>query len=123
MAWLDWTKRGAAQQQTGARLLGWQRVGVYLYRADGRYPPATWAETPKQFAEMLPVIQRHIDNKLEVRITNGDDHLLFHATDKGIEWDGIRLGPVLDEDRKKAHEKQPEGDRNKVKRPRPSWER
>jgi hypothetical protein len=48
---------------------------------------------------MMPKIGRQVDNRLEVRITNAGDHLLFHATDKGIEWDGIGLGQHLDRTR------------------------
>jgi hypothetical protein len=91
MRFLDWMKDSVARQRNDDHGRGWQRLGVYLYRADGRYPPATWAETPQAFYEMIPAIQKHLDNKLEVRITNGDDHMLFHATGKGIEWDGIGL--------------------------------
>jgi hypothetical protein len=76
----------------------WKRVGVYFYRADGRYPPAKWAQTPQQFSDMVPDIRRHIDGKLEVRITNSDDHLLFHSTKNDVEWDGIGLGKFLARD-------------------------
>jgi hypothetical protein len=77
----------------------WRRVGVYFYRADGRYPAPTWAENPQQFNDLIPDIRRQIESKLELRITNGDDHLLFHSTKRGIEWDGIRLGHFLEHDR------------------------
>ena len=50
----------------------------------------------QRFGVMTPQIRKQLDNKLELRITNSGDHLLFHATDKGIEWDGIGLGQRLD---------------------------
>jgi hypothetical protein len=81
----------------------WKTAKVYLYREDGRYPAPRWAETPQQFSDMVPDIRRHIDNKLEVRVTNGDDHLLFHSTKNGVEWDGIGLSRFLEHDRG-AHE-------------------
>lgn len=102
MALLDFMKRSDVRGMHDDRGSGWERVGAYLYRADGRYPPATWAETPEQFVKMIPKIREHVDNKLKVRITNTDDHLLFHATDKGVEWDGIGLKPMLDHDRNQA---------------------
>jgi hypothetical protein len=94
MALLDWIKKrneGQREPQSG----GWHAVGVYFYNSEGRYPPASWAKTPEEFAGMVPQIRNHLDNKLEIRITNGDDHLLFHATRNGIEWDGIRLSEYL----------------------------
>ena len=97
MGFLNWLNRNAAPHNEQGH--AWERLGVYLYRADGRYPPATWAETPQQFAKMIRQIRKHVDKKLEVRITNTDDHLLFHATEKGIEWDGLALTPLLDHDR------------------------
>lgn len=102
MSFLDWMNRSKVQSMSDERGSAWQRLGVYFYRSDGRYPPATWAETPQQFADMIPKIREHLDKKLEVRITNSDDHLLFHATDKGIEWDGIGLKPMMDHDRDRA---------------------
>lgn len=96
MGLFDWMNsravRSMSDEQGGG---GWPRLGIYLYRADGRYGPAKWAETRQEFARMIPAIRDHVDRKLEVRITNTDDHLLFHATQKGIEWDDIRLGPWL----------------------------
>jgi hypothetical protein len=102
MALLDWVKPSTVRGMHDDQGNGWQRLGVYLYRADGRYPPATWAETPQQFVKMIPKIREHVDNRLEVRITNSDDHLVFHATDKGVQWDGIQLKPLLDTDRNRA---------------------
>lgn len=102
MAFLSWMNRNAAPENERGTTVGWQRLGVYLYRNDGRYPPATWAETPKEFAGMVRQIREHVDKKLEVRITNPGDQLLFHATKEGIEWDGINLKPILDEDRDRA---------------------
>jgi hypothetical protein len=100
MALLDWIKkRNQIPTDTPSQTNGWRSVGVHFYNQDGRYPPATWAETPQQFVEMVPQIRKHLDNKLEVRITNGDDHLLFHATSNGIEWDGIRLSEYLSKGR------------------------
>ena len=96
MALLDWiNKRNQIQTDTPSQTNGWRSVGAYLYNSDGRYPAASWAETPEQFAGMVPQICNHLDNKLEVRITNSEDHLLFHATKNGIEWDGIRLSEYL----------------------------
>jgi hypothetical protein len=101
MGYLDWMKgSGATRNKSDDQGGGWQRLHVYFYREDGRYPPAKHAETPEAFAEMVPKIREHIDKKLEIRITNGDDHMLFHATQKGIEWDGIQLEPILEHDRK-----------------------
>jgi hypothetical protein len=94
MGVLDWIKK-RNEVQSNAQSNGWRTVGVYFYGPDGRYPPATWAETPQRFVEMVPKIRKHLDNKLEVRITSSDDHLLFHATKNGIEWDGIRLSEYL----------------------------
>jgi hypothetical protein len=94
MALLDWIKK-RNEVQREAQSGGWRAVGVYLYNSEGRYPPASWAKTPEEFAGMVPQIRNHLDNKLEIRITNGDDHLLFHATKNGIEWDGIRLSEYL----------------------------
>ena len=74
---------------------GWQWLGVYLYRADGTYSGAVWAKTPEEFGKLLPAIQEQLKNRREVRIVNIDDHLVFHATAKGIEWDGIGLGALL----------------------------
>jgi hypothetical protein len=102
MGLLDWIKnRNETKPEMPTEGSGWRSVGVYFYRPDGRYPPASWAQTPQQFVEMIPQIKKHLDEKLEVRITNGDDHLLFHATQKGIEWDGIGLSPILDHERSK----------------------
>jgi hypothetical protein len=95
MGFLDWMDRSKVRSMHDDEGRGWERLGVYLYRADGRYPPAVWAETPQEFGEMIPAIRAHIGKKLEVRITNGEDHLLFHATRNGIEWDGIGLRPFL----------------------------
>lgn len=102
VALLDFMNRSKVRSMSDEQGSAWQRVGVYLYRADGRYPPATWAETPEQFAQMIPNIRQHVDKRLEVRVTNTHDHLLFHATDNGIEWDGIQLKPLLDHDRNQA---------------------
>lgn len=117
MGFADWMRREALRSQSDVG--SWHRIGVYLYRADGRYPPPTWAETREQFMGMVPKIRQHIDNKLEVRITNGSDHLLFHSTKKGIEWDGIGLSPVLDHPRNAERL----GGGRTLKRPAPSWER
>jgi hypothetical protein len=95
MGYLDWMEGSKVRSMHDDEGHGWEKLGVYLYRADGRYPPATWAETPKEFGEMIPAIRAHIHKKLEVRITNSEDHLLFHATQNGIEWDGIGLRPFL----------------------------
>ena len=90
MPFLDWMKRGQVYQKSDESHPGLAKGGcISVPRRHGRYPPAMWLETPQQFAEIIPKIQEHMDNKLEVRITNGDDHLLFHATPKGIEWDDI----------------------------------
>lgn len=114
---------------------GWQPVAVYLYRADGRYPPARWAQTPEQFAEIAPRISEHMSKRLEVRVTNTQDQMLFHATEKGVEWDGIGLGLYLEEERarnspgdardmQEGHNLSENSDRPKtIKRPTPSWER
>jgi len=98
MGLLDWVKKDSAvaRNQNDDRGGGWESLNVYFYHADGRYPPASHAETPEQFGAMIPQIRKQLDNKLELRITNSGDHLLFHATDKGIEWDGIGLGQHLD---------------------------
>jgi hypothetical protein len=73
----------------------WKLLGVYLYRADGTYTRAMWAKTPEDFRNMLPKIRKHVKNRLEVAITTTGDEMLFHATDKGIEWDGLGLEPLL----------------------------
>jgi hypothetical protein len=99
MGFMNWVKR-APENEQGHRP-GWQTLKVYLYGRDGRYGSPNWAETSQEFVDMVPKIREHVDNKLEVRITNGDDHLLFHATEKGIEWDGIKLTPMLDKDRRR----------------------
>jgi hypothetical protein len=90
----DWIKK-RNEVESNTQSSGWRTVGVYFYRPDGRYSAATWAATPQRFVEMVPQIRKHLDNKLEVRITSSDDHLLFHATKNGIEWDGIRLSEYL----------------------------
>jgi hypothetical protein len=69
MGWIE--KRNDIQTDTQSN--GWRTVGVYFYGPDGRYSPATWAETPQRFVEMVPQIRMHLDNKLEVRITSSDD--------------------------------------------------
>lgn len=100
MGYLDWIKRPARVfEKNDERGRAWRTLNVYLYRADGRYGPPVHAERPETFPAVVRQIREHVDNKLEVRITNGDDHLLFHATAKGIEWDGIGLTPILDHDR------------------------
>jgi hypothetical protein len=121
MGLLDWVKRDSAmtRSQNDDRGSGWPRVNVYFYRADGRYPPASHAETPEQFAAMIPKIRNQVDNRLEVRITNGDDHLLFHATGKGVQWDGIGLSQHLD----LARDARPEDDADTRQKPKDSWER
>jgi len=100
MGFLDWMKRGHGNDQ--GRPSGWQTLKVYFYRTDGRYAAPDWAETPQEFAAIVRQIREHVDKSLEVRITNPSDHLLFHATQKGIEWDGMTLKPILDEDRDRA---------------------
>jgi hypothetical protein len=80
----------------------WKRTGVHLYQPDGRYA-TKWAETPQDFSDMVSDIRRHMDNRLEVRITNSEDHLLFHSTKNGVEWDGIGLSRFLEHERE-AHE-------------------
>ena len=121
MGYLDWINRSAApRSKSDDRGTEWQTVSVYFYRADGRYPPASRAETGEQFAAMIPKISRHIDDKLEVRITNGEDHLLFHATQKGIEWDGIALSQILDHERSKP--KDLDAIRAELKKS-PAWDR
>ena len=97
MTFLGWMKR--APEREHGRPPAWSTLKVYFYRADGRYGPPQWAETPREFAGMIRQIREHVDKKLEVRITNPEDQLLFHATEKGVEWDGIKLVPILDEDR------------------------
>jgi len=79
MGFLGWMKKDSrvAHSQNDDRGGGWQRLNVYFYRADGRYPPASHAETPDQFAAMIPQIRKQVDNRLELRITNSSDHLLF----------------------------------------------
>lgn len=100
MAFLDWMKKGPARQMHDDAGGGWKTVGVYFYRADGRYPAPSWAQTPQQFEKMIPQIREHVNKKLEVRIVDAQDHLLFHATDKGIEWDGSGLTPLLKNERR-----------------------
>ncbi len=99
MAFLDWMKKNPARQAHDDAGGGWKAVGVYFHRADGRYPAARWAETPRQFEKMIPQIREHVNKKLEVRIVDTRDRLLFHATDKGIEWDGSGLTPLLRQER------------------------
>jgi hypothetical protein len=121
MGYLNWIKSSASpRSKSDDRGAGWQPVSVYFYRADGRYPPASRAETAGQFVAMIPKIGRHIDDKLEVRITDGNDHLLFHATQKGIEWDGIALSPILDHERSKP--KDLDAIKAELKKS-PSWDR
>jgi hypothetical protein len=96
MRLLDWMQQPHRDQSdTEAQSSRWRTVGVHFYGHDGRYPPATWADSPERFAEMIPQIRKHLDNKLEVRITNSEDHPLFHATSNGVEWDGLRLSEYL----------------------------
>lgn len=99
MAFLDWMKKSPVHQMHDDTGSGWKPVGVHLYQADGRYPSATWAQTPQQFEKMIPSIREHIHKKLEVRIVDTQDQLLFHATQKGIEWDGSGLAPLLKRER------------------------
>lgn len=102
MGYLDWIKGASApRSKSDERGVEWQKLKIYFYRADGRYPPASWAETGGQFTAMIPKISQHLDNKLELRITNSEDQMVFHATQKGIEWDGIGLSPILDHERSK----------------------
>jgi hypothetical protein len=117
MGLLDWMNRAPENEQ--GRAPEWQTLKVYLYRHDGRYGPPNWAETPEEFTKMIPQIRKHMDGKLEVRVTNCDDHLLFHATDKGIEWDGINLGKVIEHDRKQPKD----GPANRVLREGPLRDR
>ena len=100
MAFLDWMKKSPARQMHDDSGSGWKPVGIHFYRADGKHPSATWAQTPQQFEKMIPRIREHLHKKLEVRIVNTQDQLLFHATDKGIEWDGSGLAPLLKRERK-----------------------
>jgi hypothetical protein len=100
MRFLSWMKRAPENEQ--GRPPGWETLKVHFYRPDGRYGPPDWAETPKEFAGIVRQIREHVDKRLEVRITNPGDQLLFHATKEGIEWDGINLKPILDEDRDRA---------------------
>ena len=99
MAFLDWMKKRPVRQMHDDAGSGWKPVGVHLFQADGRHPSATWAQTPQQFEKMIPSIREHIQKKLEVRIVDGRDQLLFHATRKGIEWDGSGLAPLLRHER------------------------
>jgi hypothetical protein len=87
--------------------VNFERVGIYEYRADGRYHGATWVDTPEAFAEMIPRLSQHIEEGKELRITDASDRLLFQAKDKKVEWDGIGISPLL-ESAKKAHERTPE---------------
>jgi len=70
---------------------GWEWLGIYLYRADGTYTRAEWVKSPEELVAHVPQIREHMKNRLEVRITNSDDELLFHAIDNSVEWDGIGL--------------------------------
>jgi hypothetical protein len=100
MGFLDWIKTNPVRQMHNDAGAGWKTVGIYFYRADGRYSAASWAQTPQQFEKMFPRIREHLNRKLEVRIVDTQDRLLFHATDKGIEWDGSGLAPLLKHERK-----------------------
>jgi len=103
MGFLDWMKgRQMTPSKSHEDGAGWKAVNIFLYRADGRYEAATRAQTPQDFEAVIPKIRQHIDSRLEVRVTNGADHLLFHATEKGVEWDGIGLTPILDSERLRA---------------------
>jgi hypothetical protein len=82
-----------------AEMKQWKTVGVYFHQADGRHPGPVWADTPEKFNDLIPDIRRQIESKLELRITNGDDHLLFHSTKNGVEWDGIGLRRFLEHHR------------------------
>jgi hypothetical protein len=73
----------------------WDWLGVYLFRDDGTYGSATWIKGPDELKKMLPSIQGHVRNKLEVRITNSGDELLFHSMEGGVEWDGIGLTQLM----------------------------
>jgi hypothetical protein len=120
MGFLDWIKRAPANEQGDTSR--WQTLKVYLYRADGRYGPPRLAESAQEFAGMVRQLREHVDKNLEVRITNPADHLLFHATPKGIEWDGIGLKPILDEDRDRTMFEEVAKKIAKERRG-PSWER
>jgi hypothetical protein len=85
-----------------------ERLGVYEYRADGRYHGANWVDTPEAFVEMIPRLSQHIVDGKELRITDASDRLLFHAKDKTIEWDGIGISPLLESAKKASPERTPE---------------
>ena len=74
---------------------GWKPLAVFLYRADGTYTCAEWVKTPKELEALLPKLRENVLKRLEVRITNYSDELLFHATSNGIEWDEIGLKPLM----------------------------
>jgi hypothetical protein len=80
-----------------------ERVGVYLYREDGRYSGAQWIDERAEFSKLLPDISRHIGEGKEVRITDAADNMLFHAKDRSIHWDGMGL----DEVRRSVQDKAP----------------
>lgn len=73
----------------------WDWLGLYLFREDGSYGSAVRIKGPDELKKVLPSIQGHVKNKLEVRITNSGDELLFHSIDGGIEWDGIGLARLM----------------------------
>jgi hypothetical protein len=52
-------------------------------------------KTPEKLTALLPKLRDHVRKRLEVRITNSSDELLFHSTSKGIEWDAIGLKPFM----------------------------
>ena len=76
----------------------WNWIGVYLYRADGTYFRARWLKSPQDLVNMLPKIRTHIRSGRDVAITNSADEMLFHATKNGIEWDGLGLEPLLQQE-------------------------
>jgi hypothetical protein len=96
MGFLDWMERSKVRSMHDDEGHGWERLGVCLYRADGRYPPATWAETPQEFGEMIPAIRSHIRKKLEVRITWGNCGRGLRAIGavlQGLRWLWRKHGP------------------------------
>ncbi|MGH9821649.1 MAG: hypothetical protein ACREDR_00100 [Blastocatellia bacterium] len=64
-------------------------LSLYEYTRDGRYAKPVIIDSEVELQGVVKtIVQRAIDERREVRITDAGDFLVFHAFDGLVAWDG-----------------------------------